>query len=93
MDDVKMIMLLEYLKLHKISLEQDADRLEELKRNFEGDTPTRVHIRTEVPYVQSSDIIDSEFIMKELVTQDSYNRMIRVMITLFTQELLQFTMQ
>ena len=35
--DVKMIMLLEYLKLHKISLEQDADRLEELKKNFEGD--------------------------------------------------------
>jgi hypothetical protein len=32
---------------------------------IEGDTPTRVHIRTEVPYVQSSDIIDSEFIMKE----------------------------
>ncbi len=30
-------MLLEYLKLHKISLEQDADRLEELKKNFEGD--------------------------------------------------------
>ena len=35
--DVKMIMLLEYLKLHQISLEQDADRLEELKKNFEGD--------------------------------------------------------
>ena len=37
MSDVKMIMFVEYLKLHKISLEQDADRLEQLKQNFEGD--------------------------------------------------------
>lgn len=37
MSDAKMIMFVEYLKLHKISLEQDADRLEQLKQNFEGD--------------------------------------------------------
>jgi len=28
---------IEYAKLHIISLEQDADKLENLKRNFEGD--------------------------------------------------------
>jgi hypothetical protein len=41
---------------------------------IEGDTPTRVHIRTEVPYVQSSDIIDSEFIMKEGVSYAGVKR-------------------
>jgi len=28
---------MEYIKLYVISLEQDADRLEELKQNFQGD--------------------------------------------------------
>lgn len=32
---------------------------------IEGDTPTRAHIRTESPYVQSTDVVDSEFIVKE----------------------------
>jgi len=29
--------LIEYIKAYAISLEQDADKLENLKRNFEGD--------------------------------------------------------
>lgn len=32
---------------------------------IEGDTPDRVHIRTEVPYVQSSDLTGAEFTVKE----------------------------
>jgi len=35
--DVKMIIFLEYLKLHIISLEQYSDKLEEIKENFQGD--------------------------------------------------------
>lgn len=32
---------------------------------IEGDTPDRVHVRTEVPYVQSTDLLASEFSIKE----------------------------
>lgn len=32
---------------------------------IEGDTPDRVHVRTEKPYVQSSDLVSSEFRTKE----------------------------
>lgn len=32
---------------------------------IEGDTPDRVHFRTEVPYVQSSDLVGNEFTVKE----------------------------
>jgi hypothetical protein len=32
---------------------------------IEGDTPDRMHFRTEVPYVQSSDLVASEFTNKE----------------------------
>lgn len=41
---------------------------------IEGDTPTRMHIRTEVPYVQSTDIIDLEFVMKEGVSYAGIKR-------------------
>ena len=37
MSDVKMIMFVEYLKLHKTSLEQDAEKLEKLMQEFSGD--------------------------------------------------------
>jgi hypothetical protein len=37
MSDTKMNTFIEYIKLHITSLEQDADRLEELKHNFLGD--------------------------------------------------------
>ena len=37
MSDVKMIMFVEYLKLHKTSLEQDAVKLEKLMEDFSGD--------------------------------------------------------
>jgi hypothetical protein len=32
---------------------------------IEGDQPSRVHIRTEVPYVQSSDLVSTDFRVKE----------------------------
>ena len=35
--ELGLIKLTEYIKLHITSLEQDADKLENLKRNFEGD--------------------------------------------------------
>lgn len=34
----------------------------------EGDTPNRMHFRTEVPNVQSSDLVDSEFSVREGVS-------------------------
>jgi hypothetical protein len=34
----------------------------------EGDTPSRMHFRTEVPYVQSSDLVSSEFSVREGVS-------------------------
>lgn len=41
---------------------------------IEGDTPTRMHVRTEVPYVQSTDVVDSEFVMKEGVSYAGIKR-------------------
>lgn len=32
---------------------------------IEGDKPNHLHVRTEVPYVQSSDLVDSDFVVKE----------------------------
>lgn len=41
---------------------------------IEGDTPDRVHVRTEVPYVQSTDILGSEFTIKEGVNYSELYR-------------------
>jgi hypothetical protein len=41
---------------------------------IEGDTPTRVHVRTEVPNVQSTDITDLEFVIKEGVSYAGIKR-------------------
>ena len=35
--DIKLIMLIEYIKLHIISLEQEAEKLELIKQEFLGD--------------------------------------------------------
>ena len=41
---------------------------------IEGDTPERVHLRTEVPYVQSTDVTSSEFTVKEGVKYAGFLR-------------------
>lgn len=41
---------------------------------IEGDTPDRVHVRTEVPYVQSTDLISSDFTIKEGVNYSEVYR-------------------
>lgn len=41
---------------------------------IEGDTPDRVHVRTEVPYVQSTDLISSDFTVKEGVNYSELYR-------------------
>lgn len=37
MSDIKMIMFVEYLKLHKTSLIQDAEKLQKLMDDWQGD--------------------------------------------------------
>lgn len=41
---------------------------------IEGDTPDRVHVRTEIPYVQSTDLIGSDFTVKEGVNYSELYR-------------------
>lgn len=41
---------------------------------IEGDTPDRVHVRTEIPYVQSTDLISSDFTVKEGVNYSELYR-------------------
>jgi len=40
----------------------------------EGDTPTRMHFRTEKPYVQSSDLVQGEFDVREGVSYSEVKR-------------------
>jgi hypothetical protein len=42
--------------------------------SVEGDTPDYVHIRTEIPYVQSTDILKDEFVIREGVNYAAIKR-------------------
>ena len=49
------------------SIHGDAERAVNIYNALavEGDVPSRMHFRTEVPYVQSSDLVSNDFVVRE----------------------------
>ena len=54
MSDVKMIMFVEYLKLHKTSLIQDAEKLQKLMDDWQGDLDSDEYRELEIADIENT---------------------------------------
>ena len=54
MSDIKMIMFVEYLKLHKTSLIQDAEKLQKLMDDWQGDLDSDEYRELEIADIENT---------------------------------------